>query len=209
MPGLRATLPVERGPAYSTTKMKPKLLLHICCGPCATIVVKRLLPDFDVVGFFHNPNIHPEEEYQRRLAEVQRLSALWRVPVDTGEYDHGRFLAAVTGLEEEPEGGLRCAACFRLRLEAAAAAARANGCAIVASTLTIGRNKRAAAVNRIGVETCGRTGAQTQAQALPEARLRFLEADWKKRDGFKHSVELAKGLGMYRQHYCGCEFSRR
>lgn len=177
--------------------MKPRLLLHVCCGPCATEVVRRLLPDYQLVGFFYNPNVEPEEEYLRRLAEVQRLSALWRVLVDVGPYDHDRFLAAARGLEDEPEGGRRCEACYRLRLSAAAAAAADNGCATVASTLTIGPQKHAATINAIGREVCAGHG------------LVFLEADWKKQDGFRRSVELARELAMYRQSYCGCEFSRR
>ncbi len=177
--------------------MKPKLLLHICCGPCSTEVIRRLKDDYEVVGFFYNPNIHPEEEYSRRLMEVQRISALWRVLVDVGPYDHERFLAVAHGLEGEPEGGRRCVACYRLRLEAAAHRAAENGCTHLATTLTIAPMKRAAVINPIGREAAGRCG------------LGFLEEDWKKRDGFKHSVELARDLGLYRQHYCGCEFSHR
>jgi len=177
--------------------MKPKLLLHICCGPCSTEVIRRLLPDYQVVGFFYNPNIHPGDEYLRRLAEVQRLSAHWRVLIDVGPHDHDRFLEAVRGLEAEPEGGRRCEACYRLRLEEVAKAAAGNGCTIVASTLTIGPHKPAATINAIGREVCAARGLQ------------FLEVDWKKQDGFRHSVELARELSLYRQNYCGCEFSRR
>ncbi|MEO0085807.1 MAG: epoxyqueuosine reductase QueH [candidate division WOR-3 bacterium] len=177
--------------------MKPPLLLHICCAPCATEVVRRLLAEYQVFGFFYNPNIHPETEYLRRLAEVQRLSALWRVLVDVGPYNHDRFLEAVRGLENEPEGGRRCESCYRLRLEAAAAAAESNGCRVVASTLTIGPQKHARTINAIGREVCAGHGVE------------FLEADWKKQDGFRHSVELSRALELYRQSYCGCEFSRR
>ncbi|MFO7650702.1 MAG: epoxyqueuosine reductase QueH [bacterium] len=181
----------------TTDGPRPKLLLHVCCGPCATEVIRRLHEEYEIVGFFHNPNIWPEEEYGRRLLEVQRLSALWHVLVDVGLYDHEAFLAAARGMEGEPEGGQRCATCFRLRLEAAAEAALANGCSVVASTLTIGRNKRAETVNAIGREACAPRG------------LRFLEADWKKQGGEQQSAAMSKELGMYRQHYCGCEFSRR
>ncbi|UCG43985.1 MAG: epoxyqueuosine reductase QueH [candidate division WOR-3 bacterium] len=177
--------------------MKPKLLLHVCCGPCATEVVVRVQDEYEVVGFFYNPNIFPEDEYYKRLEEVHRLSALWHVLVDTGDYDHGRFLELVQGLEREPEGGRRCEVCVRMRLEAAAKAARANGCSIVASTLTIGPSKKAGTINRIGREACAGQGVE------------FLEADWKKKDGFRRSVELSKDIGMYRQDFCGCEFSRR
>jgi len=175
--------------------VKPKLLLHICCAPCATEVVCRLQDEYELVGFFYNPNIHPEEEYLRRLTAAQRFGALWHVPMDTGEYEPGRFLDVARGLEHEPEGGRRCEACFRLRLEESARRARANGCSVVATTLTIGPTKRADAVNRVGEEVCRDFG------------VRFLPADWKKRDGFRRSVEYSKELGLYRQEYCGCRFS--
>jgi predicted adenine nucleotide alpha hydrolase (AANH) superfamily ATPase len=177
--------------------VKPKLLLHICCGPCSTEVIKRLRAEYEVVGYFYNPNIFPEDEYFRRLAQVQRVSALWHVLVDTGPYEHGRFLEAARGLEAEPEGGRRCEACYRLRLEAAAAQASANGCSVLASTLTIGPGKKASVINPIGREACSRYGLQ------------FREEDWKKKDGHRHSVDLSRDLGLYRQTFCGCEFSQR
>jgi hypothetical protein len=177
--------------------VKPKLLLHICCGPCSTEVIRRLMGDYEVVGFFYNPNIFPEEEYHKRLMEVQRISALWRVLVDVAPYNHERFLQAARGQEAEPEGGSRCHACYRLRLEEAARQAADNGCTHLATTLTIAPMKRAAVINPIGHEAAARHG------------LVFVEEDWKKRDGFKHSIELSRDLGLYRQNYCGCEFSRR
>jgi predicted adenine nucleotide alpha hydrolase (AANH) superfamily ATPase len=177
--------------------VKPKLLLHICCGPCSTEVIRRLKDEYEVVGLFYNPNIHPEDEHDKRLMEVQRLSALWRVLVDAMPYDHGRFLAVARGLGQEPEGGRRCVACYRLRLEEAARRAADNGCTHLATTLTIAPMKKAAVINPIGRETADHHG------------LVFVAEDWKKRDGFKHSVELSRELGLYRQDYCGCEFSRR
>jgi predicted adenine nucleotide alpha hydrolase (AANH) superfamily ATPase len=175
--------------------VKPKLLLHVCCGPCATEVIRRLQSDYEVVGFFYNPNIHPEDEYWRRLTDVQRLSAMWHVLVDTGGYDHDRFREVVRGLEQEPEGGRRCEECFRLRLGVAARAANANGCSVVASTLTIGPTKNAEVINRIGTEVCSKHG------------LEFLASDWTKKDGYRRSVEMSKELGLNRQNYCGCEFA--
>ena len=177
--------------------MKPKLLLHICCGPCATEVIRRLKDEFEVVGLYYNPNTSPEDEYNKRLMEVQRLSALWRVLMDVGPYDHGRFLEAARGLEEEPEGGSRCLACYRLRLEESARRAADNGCTYLATTLTIAPMKKAAVINPIGREVAARHG------------LVFVDEDWKERDGFRHSIETSKDLGLYRQNYCGCEFSLR
>lgn len=177
--------------------MKPKLLLHICCGPCSTEVIRRLKDDYEVVGFFYNPNVHPEDEYNKRLMEVQRISALWRVLVDAPPYDHERFLAVARGLEERPEGGSRCLACYRLRLDEAARRAAENGCTHLATTLTIAPMKKAEVINPIGREVAAHYD------------LVFVEEDWKKRDGFKHSIELSRDLGLYRQNYCGCEFSLR
>jgi epoxyqueuosine reductase len=177
--------------------VKPKLLLHICCGPCSTEVIRRLKDDYEVVGFFYNPNIHPEEEHDKRLMEVQRISALWRVLVDARPYDHVRFLGVASGLEGEPEDGNRCVACYRLRLEEAACSAAENGCTHLATTLTIAPMKRAVVINPIGHEVAARHGVV------------FVGEDWKKRDGFKRSIDLSRDLGLYRQNYCGCEFSRR
>jgi predicted adenine nucleotide alpha hydrolase (AANH) superfamily ATPase len=177
--------------------VKPKLLLHICCGPCSTEVIRRLKNDYEVVGLFYNPNIYPEDEHNKRLMEVQRISALWRVLVDTGQYDHERFLGVARGLEGESEGGMRCFACYRLRLEEAARRAADNGCTHLATTLTIAPMKKAAVINPVGREAAARHG------------LAFVDEDWKKQNGFKHSVELSRDLGLYRQNYCGCEFSRR
>jgi len=150
-----------------------------------------------VVGFFYNPNIHPESEHDKRLMEVQRISALWRVLVDTEPYEHAPFLEAARGSEGEQEGGRRCEACYRLRLERSALRAAVNGCTHLATTLTIAPKKKASVINSIGREIAERHC------------LTFVEEDWKKRDGFKHSIELSRDLGLYRQNYCGCEFSRR
>jgi len=172
-----------------------RLLLHICCGPCATTVIKRLKDGYEITGFFYNPNIFPEEEYQCRLEEAQKVVQNWKINLLTREYEHRVFLSEVRGLENEPEGGKRCEICFRLRLEKSALQAKELGCALLASTLTIGPNKNAEVINRIGKEVCAPLGID------------FLEADWKKNDGFRQSVELSRKLGLYRQHYCGCEFS--
>lgn len=175
--------------------MKPRLLLHICCGPCATVVIERLQPQYQLTGFFYNPNIFPPEEYERRrTAAVQTCTAL-AIPLLTGPFDHEAFLQAVSGLESEPEGGNRCPACLRLRLLVTARQAKGLGFDFFATTLTVGPNKRAELINRLGRE------AEAQAGVL------FLAGDWKKQDGFHRSVEISRQLGLYRQHYCGCEFS--
>jgi len=158
-------------------------------------VVRRLQPIYQVTGFFYNPNIFPEEEFRRRQDAVRRLSLLWHIPIEYGPYEYGRFREAVKGLENEPEGGKRCEVCFRLRLEECGKRAREIGCGAIATTLTIGPNKRADVINQIGRDVAAMAGIE------------FIERDWKKRDGFKHSVEISRELGLYRQVYCGCEFS--
>ncbi|MEN9979300.1 MAG: epoxyqueuosine reductase QueH [candidate division WOR-3 bacterium] len=175
--------------------MKPRLLLHICCGPCATVVIERLAEQYQITGFFYNPNIYPREEYERRCAAVARVAAFFNVPLLRGEYDYRVFLSAVSGLEAEPEGGRRCQVCFQLRLLATARQAKELGFTLFASTLTVGPNKQAELINRLGSEAAEQSG------------INFLQGDWKKQDGFRRSVELSRQLDLYRQHYCGCEFS--
>ena len=172
-----------------------KLLLHICCGPCSTTVVERLSEDYDITGFFYNPNIYPEDEYYRRLEAARASLARFDVPFVEGPYDPEAFSNAVAGFEEEPENGARCTVCYRLRLSKAAGYGAQNGFDIIASTLTLGPQKKAAVINPIGHEVAG------------EAGLTFLDGDWKKKDGFRRSIELSKEFDLYRQHYCGCEFS--
>ncbi|MGQ9708462.1 MAG: epoxyqueuosine reductase QueH [bacterium] len=176
---------------------KPSLFLHICCGPCATTVVHRLKSEYEITGFFYNPNIFPEQEYHRRLEAAERLAQTYRFNLLTDCYDHDSFLAAVRGLEGELEGGRRCEVCYRLRLKKSALKAKALGFSFLASTLTVGRNKRADLINRLGFEVCA------------PYEMEFLSADWKKANGFRQSMELSQQLGLYRQHYCGCEFSFR
>uniref|UniRef100_A0A7V3PTK5 Epoxyqueuosine reductase QueH n=1 Tax=candidate division WOR-3 bacterium TaxID=2052148 RepID=A0A7V3PTK5_UNCW3 len=173
----------------------PGLLLHICCGPCASVVIPRLQEQYQVTGFFYNPNIFPFAEYERRLEAAARVADFWKIGLIKGEYEHTFFQSAVQGLENEPEGGTRCTVCFRLRLAATAAQAVQAGFTLIASTLTVGPNKKAEVVNRIGHEAVANHG------------INFISGDWKKQDGFKQSVTFSRRLGLYRQNYCGCEFS--
>jgi hypothetical protein len=175
--------------------MKPRLLLHICCAPCATEALRRLSEEYAVTGCFVNPNIAPEEEFLRRAVAAEKLAVAWHVPLEVVPWDHAPFLRAAAGFEDEPEGGERCRRCYRLRLAAAADRAVAYGCSHLASTLTVGPRKPAAVVNPVGIEVARARG------------LEFVAGDWKKLDGFRRSVEQAQELGLYRQHYCGCEFS--
>lgn len=180
----------------------PKLLLHICCGVCGVYVLEVLKKDFDVTAYFFNPNIYPPEEYQKRLEAVRQICREAQVPLVEGDYEHEKWLDFLTkssdfDFTKEPEGGRRCNLCFEYRLENAGRLAKERGAAWLASTLTIGRNKRAAIINPLGQRAARKYGLQ------------FYEADWKKQDGGLKANRLSKEKGIYRQHYCGCEFSQR
>lgn len=173
------------------------MLLHVCCAPCSTHVIESLGERFDLTCYFYNPNIWPVREYRLRLNDARRFSRLSGVPALIGSYDSDLWTSATSGLEGEPEGGRRCEICFRLRLESAAETAARLGFDLFGTTLTISPHKRAEAVNGAG----RRAG---KAACAP-----YLEADFKKEDGFLRSVELSKTHGLYRQMYCGCRYSMR
>ena len=179
-----------------------KLLLHSCCGPCSTAVLERLLneTDYEIGVFYYNPNIAPEEEYNHRKAEQIKYIKILnnpRVRFIDADYNPEVFYACAKGLENEPEGGARCAECFKLRLGATAKFAKANGYDIFGTTLTVSPHKNAQLINAIGQEL------------EDEVKIDYLVADFKKRDGFKRSIVLAKENNLYRQNYCGCTFSKR
>ncbi len=179
---------------------KPRLLLHCCCAPCSSYVLEYLNPAFDIDAFYYNPNIAPEDEYNRRAAELQRLANSMphenALRVIVGKYDAEAFAAMCRGYEDEPEGGARCERCFRMRLCASAKLARETGCEWFTTTLTISPLKDAQALNAIGMELGERFG------------VRWLPSDFKKRNGYKRSCELSEIYGLYRQDYCGCLYSR-
>ena len=172
-----------------------KLLLHICCGPCATHVLDILGRDYEVTGYFCNPNIHPEEEYLKRLDAACAVAEKQGVSLIEREYNPQTFFDAVRGYEDEPENGERCRICYRVRFSETARYAAYNSFDCIASTLTLGPQKKASVINPIGKEEAENTG------------LSFIEGDWKKKDGFKRSCELSREYGIYRQDYCGCLFS--
>ncbi len=176
---------------------KHKLLLHICCGPCATVVIERLRESWEITGYFFNPNVHPTDEYDRRLHAVEIAAQRLGIPLIAGRYDPEEFYEAARGYENEPENGARCAACYRLRLEETVHAAVESGFDAIASTLTVGPRKQAAVIDSIG------------AEAARNASVGFVGGDWKKRDGYRRSCELSREFGIYRQRYCGCVFSMR
>lgn len=176
---------------------KPKLLLQVCCIGCGAYVVELLKKRFRVTLYFYNPNIWPEAEYHTRLKETRRIARRLGLKLLVAKYRHDRWLELVRGHEHEPERGGRCVICYRDRLEAAARLARTLDYQYFASTLSISPHKSAAVLSRLGRELSERH------------RVKFLDQDFKKQDGFKKSVTLSNELGVYRQDYCGCEFSWR
>lgn len=174
-----------------------KLLLHVCCGPCAIYVVKKLQEEYQVSLFFYNPNIQPEEEYHRRKDEVEKWSTKEKFDLIISPYKNEEWVKRVTGHEGDPEGGERCQICYRIRIFDTAKYARMNNYDFFATTLTISPHKKAEVINKIGKEV------------EQQANIKFIEADWKKQDGFKKSCELSKVEGFYRQNYCGCIYSMK
>ncbi len=179
----------------------PTLLLHSCCAPCSSYVLEYLSDYFAVTVLYYNPNIYPEEEFRHRADEQKRLietlSSKHPVRFIEGRFDSREFYDAVRGLEHIPEGGERCHACFRLRLEETARIAAENEFDYFTTTLTISPLKNAAALNKIGEETASHFG------------IAWLPSDFKKKNGYKRSVELSSEYGLYRQDYCGCVFSKK
>ena len=171
-----------------------KILLHACCGVCAAHCVDLLLSrGDDVVLFYSNANIFPHEEFLRRLSGLETLAAHYNVPIvlDTPDHDDWRERVA-KGFETEPERGARCPRCFRYSLLRAADAMREHGCDMFTTTLTVSRYKPSKVIFEVGKSIDSK---------------HFLEIDFKKQDGFKRTMELSAALGIYRQCYCGCEFS--
>ena len=177
----------------------PSILLHSCCGPCSSYVVTYLMQWFHVTVLYYNPNIFPEEEYDHRLAEQARLLKELGVPLIDIPYDHQEYLDYVQGLEGEREGGARCARCFELRLRKTRELARDGGFHYFATTLTVSPHKNAMVINQIGEELAGNPEGVIGSMWLP--------SDFKKRDGYKKSIQLSETYDLYRQNYCGCEFA--
>lgn len=179
------------------------VFLHSCCAPCSSYCLEFLSQYFQVTVFYYNPNIYPEEEYRKRMIEqqefIKKFPAKHKISFVEGEYHPQDFYNAVKGLEEIPEGGERCFACYNLRLREAYQMACAGGFDYYTTTLTISPLKNAAKLNEIGEAIAREETGKTM----------FLPSDFKKKNGYKRSVELSNEYGMYRQDYCGCVFSKR
>ena len=180
---------------------RPKVLLHSCCGPCSSSVLEYLIRYFEVTILWYNPNLYPEEEFLRRLETqrelLEKAGLTEKVRLLVTDWRSGEYREEVHGLESEPEGGKRCEKCFRLRLTETAAVAAREGYDYFCTTLTVSRYKNAERINRLGEET---------AQAFGVS---WLPSDFKKHGGEERSQELSRQYGLYRQNYCGCEFSLR
>lgn len=179
---------------------RPRLLLHACCGPCSSAVLDQLSRSFDITILYYNPNIWPPAEYHRREQELERFVAEAHplgVKVVEDRYDPQEFYDAARGLENEPERGARCTACYRLRMRRAAQYAAENGFDWFTTTLSISPHKDAARINQIGQELAAEYGVP------------HLPSDFKKKNGYLRSLQLSAEYGLYRQDYCGCIFSAR
>ena len=187
-----------------TKKEKKRILLHSCCGPCSTACIERLLPDYKITVFFYNPTITEAEEYEKRksaqiaflTAYNEKLSEEDKVELIEGEYLPEDFFEVCSGYSNEPEGGLRCTECFKLRMDRTAQAALKTGNPIFGTTLTVSPHKNYALISAIGTELAKKYG------------LEFLDADFKKKAGFQRSIQMSKEYGLYRQNYCGCIYSK-
>jgi predicted adenine nucleotide alpha hydrolase (AANH) superfamily ATPase len=197
-------------PPFIKGANKEKLLLHVCCIGCGAYVMELLKNDCDIILYFYNPNIWPQEEYNKRLEETKRIAEKLGLALIVGEHEHDKWRELVKGHEADPERGERCLICYRARLEAAARVAAGinpthppfikganNEFDYFSSTLSISPHKDAEAINKIGNEAAAMRG------------IKFLDRDFKKDDGFRKSCQLSKELKLYRQNYCGCEFSVR
>ncbi len=185
--------------------MQP-ILLHVCCGPCLTHCAESLRAQaYEPVLFFSNSNIMPREEYDRRRDAARRYAASVGLAFVEDGYDHPAWLRVVADLDDEPEGGRRCEACFRHNLRRAAEYACEHHLPVWTSTLTVSPHKRSQVVFEAGEAAA--EAAANRLHAIPPPR--FLRVDFKKKNGFLNSLQLAQAAGLYRQTYCGCEFSQR
>lgn len=178
----------------------PTLLLHTCCAPCSSAVIERLSKYFRITVFYYNPNIEPLEEYLKRKEEQKRFLSEVTTPYPINfldcDYEHEEFIQLSKGLENEKEGGPRCLKCYRLRLLKTALKAQEFHFDYFGTSLTVSPHKNAQALNQIGEEL------------QKKFNVKYLYSDFKKRNGYKRSIELSKDYHLYRQDYCGCSFSK-
>lgn len=177
---------------------RPTLLLHSCCGPCSSAVIERLHAFFDLTVLYYNPNIEPEAEYIHRLEEQTRLLSLLpgNIPLLPCRWEHEAFTAFGESMADAPEGGARCTRCFEMRLSYTAREAQAHGFEYFTTTLSVSPHKNADILNRVGAALGEKYG------------VKYLMADFKKKNGYLRSLQLSKEYDLYRQDYCGCLYSK-
>lgn len=192
---------LEMEKQMSNLKEGDTLLLHACCAPCSTACLERVANFFKVTIFYYNPNITDESEYRKRIEEIKKLLTLinpkYKVELLEGDYDPNKFFEMAKGLETEPERGKRCYKCYEMRLEETAKIASKLGFNNFCTTLTLSPHKNANWINEIGEKLNN------------EYESNYLYSDFKKKEGYKRSIELSKEYNLYRQDYCGCIYSKR
>lgn len=178
----------------------PKLFLHSCCAPCSSYTLEYLSQYFDITVFYYNPNISPKEEFDKRYFEQEKLinslPAKNKISLVCGDYNYDDFLAIAKGLENVPEGGERCFKCYEMRLEKTAKLAKEMGFDYFCTTLSISPLKNSQKINEIG------------KKIAQKYDINWLPSDFKKREGYKRSIELSKEYNLYRQNFCGCVYSK-
>lgn len=178
----------------------PTLLLHSCCAPCSSYTLEYLSRYFSITVFYFNPNISPKAEFDKRFAEQKRLIETLpsenKISLICGDYNYDEFLNIACGYESVPEGGERCFRCYRMRLEKTAELAKQNGFDYFCTTLSISPLKNSQKINEIGFDVAEKYG------------VKWLPSDFKKREGYKRSIELSREYDLYRQNFCGCVFSK-
>lgn len=171
------------------------ILLHICCGICAIESINRLKQqNYNIIGFYYNPNIHPEEEFFKRKRVVEEVSKIFNIKIIYGDYEPQVWISLCKGYETELEGGKRCEICYKIRLEKTYNLAKEQNFDFFTTTLTISPHKNSQKIFELG-EQIGKE--------------KFLKIDFKKQDGFKKTIDIAKQYGFYRQNYCGCIYSKK
>ena len=191
----------EQDKIIENLKNVPDLLLHSCCGPCSSYCIEVLSKHFNVTVLWYNPNVQPVQEHDLRLENqiklIENIETIHPVSILEIPYDDNEFLEVAKGYELEPEGGKRCEQCFLLRMEKTAQLAKEKGFHYFTTTLTVSPHKNAPLINEIGFKFAEKYGVE------------FLPSDFKKKNGYKRSIELSKEFELYRQDYCGCSFSQR
>ena len=192
---------LEMEKQISSIKEGAPLLLHACCAPCSSAVLERIGNYFDITIFYYNPNITNEEEYKKRIEEMKKFIRVFNtkypIKLEEGNYDPMEFFDITKGLEKEPERGKRCYKCYKLRLEETARFADKLGFDYFCTTLTLSPHKNSNWINEIGEELNNNYNST------------YLYSDFKKKNGYKRSIELSKEYDLYRQNYCGCIYSKK